>query len=388
MSAARIWLSLIGLLCLLVMGTARADTWQSGNALCPNSKLLSSKLVTDICWGAMFPIRLAGFEMSFGMKGEAPEGATRDRICVCGGNLSEGKLPTIGLTTGMWMPTRLMELTRQPYCMPAMNGARISNSSASAGGSRTIGGNRRKAGSNDNGSKNLGQYHMHYYTFPLMAMMGLLNVNSCNPDGATEFDILQFSEMYPNWYDESLSALLNPEAMLFANPVAYAAQPVDCIASTAGKPMDSIHWMAGCWGAIYPYSGFISGNRSSVQSTSLAAAKGLAMLARVGALRRSVGDDAYCSNPYMPVLKKSQYKMQMIYPVPETESGDAPSLPSSGERSDGVGEVDPGAISRGSCTHPIGAATMRWGEWRSRPVTGEDHIYLMWQWVDCCMGAL
>lgn len=383
------WLSraagVIGLFFVL-MAPARADEFGLSQVMCPNSKLLSEKIVNDICWGAMFPIRLGGADLNFGTDSTAPADATKDSMCWCGGNLSEGKLPIIGITTGMWMPTRLVELTRQPYCLVSMNGARISNSTASSGGPRTVGGNRHKGGSNSQSAKNLGQYNMHYYTFPLMSMLDLLDVNSCNPDGSTEFDVAILSEMFPNWYDESLSALLNPEAMLFANPVALAAQPVDCIAASAGKPLDEVHWMAGCWGGIYPYSGTIPNNRSIVQATSLAAAKGLAMMSRLGILRRSVGDDAYCSNPIMPVLKKTQYKMQMVYPLAEAASGSSTSTTAG--RSDGVEEVDPRTAFSSSCTHPIGSTTLRWGEWRSKPAVGEDHVYLMWQWVDCCLGNL
>jgi conjugal transfer pilus assembly protein TraU len=43
---------------------------------------------------------------------------------------------------------------------------------------------------------------------------------------------------------------------------------------------------------------------------------------------------------------------------------------------------------RGGCCHNLGENTMLWGEWRQRPATGQDFVYLLWQWVDCCAGTL
>jgi hypothetical protein len=37
------------------------------------------------------------------------------------------------------------------------------------------------------------------------------------------------------------------------------------------------------------------------------------------------------------------------------------------------------------CCHNIGVPTMLWGEWRNIPAVGEDFIYLLWRWTDCCV---
>jgi conjugal transfer pilus assembly protein TraU len=27
---------------------------------------------------------------------------------------------------------------------------------------------------------------------------------------------------------------------------------------------------------------------------------------------------------------------------------------------------------------------MKWGEWRTIPGAGEDALYILWRWQDCC----
>ena len=78
-------------------------------------------------------------------------------------------------------------------------------------------------------------------------------------------------------------------------------------------------------------------------------------LNRRGLARGTMGDEALCGAPIEPFLHKSQYRMSMFYPLPETQSN-----------------------------HVIGESAFRWGEWRSLPGPGEDHLYLLWRWNDCC----
>jgi conjugal transfer pilus assembly protein TraU len=36
--------------------------------------------------------------------------------------------------------------------------------------------------------------------------------------------------------------------------------------------------------------------------------------------------------------------------------------------------------------HAIGETTFKWGAGRTYPGPGEDHLYLLWRWQDCCVG--
>jgi len=68
-----------------------------------------------------------------------------------------------------------------------------------------------------------------------------------------------------------------------------------------------------------------------------------------------MGDDVLCGAPLAPFLPKSQYKLSQFYPLPEAES-----------------------------SHVIGASPFTWGVWRTLPGPGEDHLYVLWRWNDCC----
>jgi conjugal transfer pilus assembly protein TraU len=97
-----------------------------------------------------------------------------------------------------------------------------------------------------------------------------------------------------------------------------------------------------------------------VKETSLWATRSLAALHRRGLARRTMGNDALCGAPIAPFMPKTQYKFSMFFPVPETTRG-----------------------------HAIGESTLRWGiskhgTERTIPAVGEDHLYILWRWNDCC----
>src|SRR3546814_7128191 len=84
------------------------------------------------------------------------------------------------------------------------------------------------------------------------------------------FDIAYMTEVDPLWQDDSLAALINPEAIIFANPLAKAACAGDCIAGTVNLPLDQLFWCAGCQGGMYPLNGNIPASIGHVQSSRLA----------------------------------------------------------------------------------------------------------------------
>ncbi len=48
---------------------------------------------------------------------------------------------------------------------------------------------------------------------------------------------------------------------------------------------------------------------------------------------------------------------------------------------------NPGSTSS-KCAHWIGKSPLQWGEWDGQPGSGNNFVYLVWQWSDCCMGVL
>src|SRR3546814_1441818 len=61
-------------------------------------------------------------------------------------------------------------------------------------------------------------------------------------------DIAYVTEIDPLWQDDTLTALINPEVALFANPLAQTACAADCGAATGKLPLDPLFWCAGCLG--------------------------------------------------------------------------------------------------------------------------------------------
>src|SRR5581483_1021735 len=87
---------------------------------CPDAELLSGKLLTDICWSCLFPIKVAGTPIT-GDGSEAPQKASTKSLCLCEDNLG---VPHPGYVVSMWEPARIVELVRTPGCSPALGGIR------------------------------------------------------------------------------------------------------------------------------------------------------------------------------------------------------------------------------------------------------------------------
>lgn len=380
------------LVVLMVLGVAaKADPLDAMK--CPDAQVLGKGMFTKTCWSGMFPIHMGGIVKVKSNSGNSPPSDyNKSKLCRCSPDYASGKTPVGGFTVGLWQPARLMELTRRPYCFPSILGTQAATSLASAGGERQIGGNIAPVPVT--ATKYSSFYHFHYFSFPLLAMIKMMDVPSCNVDSYGDMSPLMISEAFPNWYKDLLSALINPEAALFGNPYAMAAMPIDCVKATAtNEPSDALFWTAGCWGLMYPFTGSIESNYNPVNNTRLLTAKALSMMTRLGFVRRTVGADAVCKNQPMPVLKKSQYRMQMLFPVAESKGETPPKpavapMPASPNPAQPQ-EIDPGSINTsGNCTGAIGKSTLVTGEWRSIPAVGEDYVYLLWQWVDCCAGLI
>jgi conjugal transfer pilus assembly protein TraU len=379
---------------------ARAASDDVKKLMCPDAKILGPTLITGICWSCMFPVYLAGVK-AFDGRNSRPPGAADRRVCYCDGDLSRGELPTIGFTVGMYVPARLMEVVRKPWCFPSLFGADMGDA-RTLDGALMMGGAARLKGAEASGQRAMWTWHM--YAFPLLEILQLVNLPQCNTDNYSSFDLMFLSEAFPHWYDGQLAFLINPEAVVFGNPIAQSAQLVDCVAASAGNARNELFWTAGCWGSHYPLVGSAGGSTS--QSTSLIASRGLFLLSRLGFMKRTVGNDALCGGKKMPVLAKNQFKFQQLFPVPESSNKDPGSNPAPpaidtarpGEPpTASEATLDPGATTvpkfnisnvGGGCCHSLGENTMLWGEWRQRPATGQDFVYLLWRWTDCCAGVL
>lgn len=356
---------------------AQADTMNVGcNSYNPLETMFS-----DVCWSGMFPLRLAGATMIAGKSG-VPKDASNKVVCACGGDLLKGKMPRIGFTVGFWAPSKIIDVTRKPFCMPSLGGLEIpvANVSFLSSGANRGRGTREEAFAN-----------WVLYSFPIVYMLRLLDDGACPSDGLTDFDLLQASPMFPNWNDVlgRYTTFINPEMLLFANVTSMYAMPVDTVSSTAGKPNNSLFWVAGGWGPVYPITGFYGGGTGEmvdpVRFTSLTAFRGLSLMHRLGFLAETIGNGNLCERNIRHIVRKDAYRWQFLAPSPET-NGRLPGAPAPASTTSQVREVQP-PQRFGTCTHPTGSSTAAWGMWRDVPATGEDHSYLLFQWTDCCFGA-
>lgn len=294
-------------------------------------------LVTDVCWKCFFPITIGGFKVAgFGQE-DFDSGVSSNPVCFC------GILP--GIRVSFWEPVRVIEVVKQPYCSPFLGGIELFH------GTRR--GTRQNIG---NPALDKAFYNVHYIYFPLAFVMDLVtNVLGCFEVGG--FDYAYLTELDPTWADDELAFILNPEAVLFANPVAQVACAPDCITAAAGFPLDPLFWCAGCWGSIYPFSGNTGATPSPVQTSLLMATRMLAKLHREFAANMTIGSATECASFPTGLIVKRQYKLQMFYPYAQTTG----------------------------CT-PIGRAQAIFGDWRTIPVTGEDYVYLVWRKRNCCLS--
>lgn len=345
-----------------------STTLTPGNLMCPNANIWGPSIVTKICWSCLFPLRIMGV-LQLG-SGTAPPSASDRAKCICAG---EGGIPTIGITEGMWAPTQLVELVRVPYCSPSLGGTRIRNSYKQWG---------MVDGSDDGSSSN--QYlNWHIFSFPLYQILTLMEAPECNAGGYQDFDLLYMSELDPTSSEDELAMFVEPETAVAANPLLMAACPVDCAAAAVSFPIDRMWWCAGCWGNLYPFTGNVPSGGSAPRVSSLVATRALAALHRRGLEWRTMGNDVLCGGQIDPMIPKTQYKFSMLFPVPEASSANRVLKPAT-TAGTGNGQIDNFQYSQGCC-HNIGVPTMMWGEWRSIPGSGEDFVYGLWRWTDCCI---
>lgn len=297
--------------------------------------------ITDVCWSCLFPITLGS---ASAIKGSQPDTDNpKSPVCACG-----SPIPRIGLSVGFWEPVALVDVTRHPFCFVNLGGVSLNMGSAFHTG------DVETASNNDTHSF----YYVHWYVYPLLNWLQLIDDVACAQKG--DLDIAYLTELDPTWRDDELHFLLDPEAILFGNPIAQAACAVDSVKSTFSLPIDSLFWCAGAQGSMYPLTGRVQEHVSGVQATLLLAERMAFKMHRLGLMWDSAGVDglALCSTYPSPIIPKSRYRYQMVNPLPTTgQSG----------------------------CHPLGAGTFTWEAFHQYPYKGEDFGYLIWKKRNCCL---
>lgn len=255
--------------------------------------------------------------------------------------------PRIGIPISFYEPVRLVDVTRTPYCMVNLGGISFGPTSSVKG--------RGSVGQGREGGMKHSFYQVHWYVYPLIYWLELLTDFICIEK--SEFDVAYMTELDPLWNDDELSFIINPEAALFGNPVAQAACAADCILASSGFGLDALFWCGGCQGSLYPFTGSVPAHSSGVQASLLVTERFMAKLHREALLWGYSGIQGLCGKYPMPIIRKSQYKTQMTYPIPATQRG----------------------------CHPLGRSDIIWSSGKQFPVKGEDFGYLIWRKRNCCL---
>lgn len=196
-------------------------------------------------------------------------------------------------------------------------------------------------------------YHVHWYKYPLTYWLNIITSLGCLQGG--DLDIGYLSEIDPTWGDSALTSILNPEAVIFANPIAQGACAADALAGAAGMAIDPLFWCAGSQGSMYPFNGWVSNESSPLQSSVLVSERMAFKLHRQGQIMESIGvDKKVCFEYPSPIIPKTRWRYQMVNMYPDVAQ-----------------------------CHPFGRTVMRWETGRNPPNTKKNYGYLLWRKRNC-----
>jgi conjugal transfer pilus assembly protein TraU len=302
--------------------------------------------ITDVCWSCILPISIG----VVGTGGSFPDAVNPSQIpCVCPGKLLG--LPQIGIPVGYWEGIKIFDMAKDPFCFVSLGGMKINAQIFTGTGSQSELG--RSGGH--------AVWHVHEYMMPIFQLIGMifdalcLEISSVSP-----FDIGYMTEVDPMWLDDELTFILNPEAVIFNNIIAQAACVADCVAATAYLPLDFLFWCGGCQGSMYPMTGNIPGDYGSIQSTNMSLQRFMFKMHRELQAWNTSGQEALCQPIPMPLIKKSQYRTQLTFPVP----------------------MNTGGLINGC--QPMGRSNVLYDFGKEIPIKGENFGYLLWRKRNCC----
>jgi conjugal transfer pilus assembly protein TraU len=377
--------SVIFLIALLAVPTSARADMSSVNPSCPDASVFKN-IFNQICWDCFLDsVKIFGI-------GKKPDGASSKLSspqCTCFDALG---VPEFGWPAGFWAPQKVNEVVTTPWCSPSIGGKRLQESFVGLGFNGSSQTERPSA-----------FYQYHYFSYPVMAMLGMMLLPDCT-SGYVDFDLLYISEIDPLWNNDLLTLLLNPEAVIFSTPAAYAWCAADCVMTTADDQKEAFYGCAGCDGSLYPFTGNIYPQPDPVAGTSLITQRVLASLHRKGLATRTIGDDAMCEPAYHPTVPKSQYKFSMMAPVAEASSSaaksiakpfigdpDKPADQAANDPATNAGKAGADVQEFNDCCHPMGMSTARWCTpvgGRTRPGKDTAYTYLVWEYRNCCVRSM
>ena len=89
-----------GLIALVLAALLAAGPAVAVDATCPDAELFSGKLITDICWACLFPIRIAGLSIG---GGDRPAGAAQSLWAGIGVHVGLRSVVHLALLAGLML---------------------------------------------------------------------------------------------------------------------------------------------------------------------------------------------------------------------------------------------------------------------------------------------
>lgn len=294
--------------------------------------------IASVNWSCFFPLEIAG--VPIGPRTALDADNPRSAVCFCPSALLGG-VPVPGIRVNMWEPARLIDTVSEPFCFMAL-GKDLDG----------IGNPLGKGSLHNDGEQSKTFQQMHFYMYPVFALLNIFQDLVClSPDS---FDVAMMTEVLPNWNNEAIASFLNPEAVLFANPIAALSCAADSVAAIAGRPLDPLFWCMGSWGNVYPLAGSIT-SPDYVQANIGLAARSIFLMGRLGLHSLSTYDG--CNRIPAVIWQKSRYKLSMSRPV------------------------------RSPWCVPVGRTGLIWGAGHHPPIF-DNFAWWLWKKEFCCVRVI
>lgn len=356
--------------------------------------------ITDICWSCLFPLFIGPLPLVFNIGGQKggtiistdkdpskkittgipliKSGSLPGGMCTCA---ERSVIAPVGIMMSYQEPNRLVDVTRNPFCMVGLGGIDLSGGLSDILPAPNYGDEMRA------GEIQSSFYQAHWYIDPIMAILGIIDT-ACTLGAQKSIDVLFMSEVDPSWNDDSLAIIFSPEVVLFSSLPAQLACGVDCIGASlpntekthfvnfrglnyadtpsatntasAANPSRYMFWCGGCQGSLYPLNGNNVDNAWAVQSSILTAQKLNGFIHRLGLENMSTGQLGMCNTLYPDMfLDKSEWKYSISFPISQTAYSP-------------------------KCCNAFGETDAAWNSGASFPYKGEDFNYVMYHERDCC----
>lgn len=254
--------------------------------------------ITDVAWHEIFPIKIGGVTLFGSGNYDSPDPASYP-LCVC--PAPPPLFYRIGISMSFWEPARMVETVATPYYFPFL------------GMGMNIGGTKGfLSGKNAemNAANEISSFaQAHYWIFPVWSLLGLLTDFVCVDSSG--LDVAYITEVDPLWNDSQLAFIIQPEALLFANPFAQMACAADAASVNVRGPLDPLFWCIG-GSSSYPMTGH-AGDENLIQANATIAARMIFKLSR----QLLICDTGLnlCQCTPTPIWRKSNYKLHAARPA-------------------------------------------------------------------------